>query len=88
MALRGYDASLESLAPKYDVEHANQLLADAGYENGFNLTINVSNTEERKTLATMLQGYWMQIGVNAQVAVNEWGLSPILFALAIPMFML
>ncbi len=69
----GYDASLESLAPKYDVEHAKQLLADAGYENGFNLTINVSNTEERKTLATMLQGYWMQIGVNAQVAVNEWG---------------
>ncbi len=69
----GYDASLESLAPKYDVEHAKKLLAEAGYANGFDLTINVSNTEERKTLATMLQGYWMALGINAQVAVNEWG---------------
>ena len=69
----GYDASLEALAPTYDVEKAKQLLAEAGYEDGFEITINVSNTEERKTLATMLQGYWSEIGVTAKVAVNEWG---------------
>ena len=69
----GYDASLESMVPAYDVEDAKKLLADAGYGDGFEITINVSNTEERKTLAAMLQAYWSEIGVKANVSVNEWG---------------
>lgn len=68
-----YDSSLESMVPGYDPEHAKELLAEAGYADGFELTINVSDSEERKTLATMLQAYWQAIGVNAQISINEWG---------------
>ena len=69
----GYDASLESMVPSYDPEDAKALLEQAGYGDGFEITINVSNSEERKTLATMLQSYWQQIGVKANISVNEWG---------------
>ena len=48
--------------PSYDPEDAKALLEQAGYGDGFEITINVSNSEERKTLATMLQSYWQQIG--------------------------
>lgn len=68
-----YDSSLESMVPSYDPEHAKQLLEEAGYGDGFSLTINVSDSEERKTLATLLQGYWSAIGVNVQISINEWG---------------
>ena len=68
-----YDSSLESMVPGYDPEHAKELLAEAGYADGFSITINVSDSEERKTLATMLQAYWKAIGIDAQISVNEWG---------------
>ena len=53
--------------------HLLQLLEEAGYGDGFSITINISDSEERKTLATMLQAYWQAIGVNAQISINEWG---------------
>lgn len=69
----GYDASLESLALSYDVEDAKAKLTEAGYPDGFEVDIYVSNTQERVTLCTLLQGYWSQIGVKLNIHANEWG---------------
>ena len=69
----GYDESLESLALSYDVEAAKEKLSQSGYPNGFEMDIYVSNTQERVTLCTLLQGYWSQIGVKLNIHSNEWG---------------
>ena len=69
----GYDAALEDLAPKYDPEAAKALLADAGYPNGFEITLNTGTSEVNKIVATLLQGYWQAIGVTTKISMNEWG---------------
>ena len=69
----GYDAQYECLFPGYDLEDAMALMAEAGWENGFDITIYVSNTEERRTLATMLQAYWSALNINVDINSSEWG---------------
>ncbi len=68
-----YDASLESLAPTYDLEQAMQLMSDAGYASGFDISMYVTNNQARVDLTTMLQGYWAALGVNVTPVIGEWG---------------
>ncbi len=68
-----YDASLESLAPSYDIEQAMQLMSDAGYASGFDISMYVTNNQARIDLTTMLQAYWSVLGVNLTPVVGEWG---------------
>lgn len=58
--------------PKYDldVETAKDLLAQAGYPDGFDLTINVSSTQMERE-ATIIQANLAQIGINATVELME-----------------
>lgn len=69
----GYDESLEELALGYDLEAAKALMAEAGYEDGFELNIYVSNTQERITLCTLLQAFWAELGITTNITVSEWG---------------
>ena len=68
-----YDPSQESLAPSYDIEQAMQLMADAGYSSGFDISMYVTNNQARVDLATMLQAYWSVLGVNLTPVIGEWG---------------
>ena len=68
-----YDASQESLAPSYDIEQAMQLMSDAGYASGFDISMYVTNQQARVDLATMLQAYWSVLGVNLTPVIGEWG---------------
>ena len=68
-----YDSSLESLAPTYDLEQATQLMADAGYASGFDISMYVTNNQARVDLTTMLQGYWAALNVNVTPVIGEWG---------------
>ena len=68
-----YVASQESLAPSYDIEQAMQLMADAGYAGGFDISMYVTNQQARVDLATMLQAYWSALGVNLTPVIGEWG---------------
>lgn len=69
----GYDSQWEELALDYDVEAAKEKMAQAGYADGVDINIYVSNSQERQALCTFLQAYWAQIGVNLKINVNEWG---------------
>lgn len=70
----GYDASLESTVPEYDPEAAKALLAEAGYPDGFELDVYISNTTARVKMATLFQAYMDQnLGVKVNIHTNEWG---------------
>ena len=69
----GYDESVEADVPSYDPEGAKQLLADAGYGDGFELDMYITNETFRQKAATILQSYWSQIGVTLNINTVEWG---------------
>lgn len=70
----GYDSSLEAEVPAYDPEGAKKLLAEAGYPDGFDLDIYISNTEARVKMATLFQAYLKQnLNINVNINTSEWG---------------
>lgn len=67
-----YMEELADLYP-YNVETAKQLLADAGYADGFTFTITVpsnypQHVQAGEVIASMLQ----QVGITAQIKQVEW----------------
>lgn len=67
-----YDESLSELYPT-DIEKAKELLEEAGYENGFNMTITVpSNYQPHIDVAQVLAEQYKKIGVNAEIQLVEW----------------
>lgn len=66
----------ESLTSRYtpDLERARQLLSDAGYPDGFSMTITVpSNYQPHIDTAQVLVNQLSQIGVTAEIQLVEWG---------------
>jgi peptide/nickel transport system substrate-binding protein len=56
--------------PVRDVDAARALLADAGYEDGLDLTLHVPNSGGRPDLAAVLQEQWGEAGVNIEISVE------------------
>lgn len=69
--LLGYDESLEGYP--YDVERAQELMEEAGYEDGFEVSILTNDDNERINVALYLQEALQEINVNASVEHLEWG---------------
>ena len=66
---------MPELADKYpqDVKKAKELLAEAGYPDGFDMTITVpSNYQQHVDTAQILVEQLKQIGVNAEIQLVEW----------------
>ena len=58
----------------YDVTKAKQLLADAGYPDGFNMTITVpSNYQQHVDTAQIVAEQLKLIGVNVNIEQVDWG---------------
>ncbi len=73
--LYGFNPELPEIP--YDVEQAKQLLQEAGYPNGFDLTFSVksSSTQAEMTLAEHAVDMWKNLGINANLEVideEEW----------------
>lgn len=61
-----YDEKVQQY--EYDPELAKQMLADAGYPNGFDTVISYNNENAaNETCATILQAYLSMVGINAEV---------------------
>ena len=64
----GYNADLQGR--KYNPAKAKQLLAEAGYPNGFKTTLIADVTHNLMDPLTAVQSYWKAVGVDA--AVNQF----------------
>lgn len=60
---------------EYNPEKARQLLAEAGYPNGFQLIIDTPNGRYVKDteVAQIVAHYLTAVGIRASVEVHEWG---------------
>ncbi len=72
----GYNNSLPD--SEYNIEKAKQLLAEAGYPNGFETelwvqpVVRASNPNPRR-MSEIIQADWAKIGVKAKLVTYEWG---------------
>lgn len=53
---------------EYDVEKAKSLLAEAGYPDGLELTLNLPNSSEQQSIGVIAQNMWKEIGVTANIS--------------------
>lgn len=67
----GFDDSVPGL--DYDVERAKELLAEAGYPDGFSTTIWTNDSRERIDTAVNLQAQLKEIGIDLKIEEIEWG---------------
>jgi peptide/nickel transport system substrate-binding protein/oligopeptide transport system substrate-binding protein len=56
----------------YDPPGARQLLAEAGYANGFEMEIWQRESPEGSRLVEAIQGYLHEIGVGVRIVKREW----------------
>lgn len=57
----------------YDLDKAKELLAEAGYADGFTINLWANENQTRIDLAEMLQNMWSQLGITVNVEIMEWG---------------
>ena len=58
---------------EYDPELSKQLLAEAGYPNGFSCTLWVNNNQERVEVCQVIQAMLAEIGIECKLEVMEFG---------------
>ena len=62
----------EDLEPlPYDPDRARELLAEAGYGDGLDMTLVVPNAPGRPALAEVLAAQWAEVGINVTIEVQE-----------------
>ncbi len=58
---------------RYDPEAARQLLAEAGYPDGFKVDLWIGEGQQDPELAQLLKSYFADIGVDMTIVQYEWG---------------
>jgi ABC-type transport system substrate-binding protein len=84
----GYNAAVPGYP--FDPQRARQLLAEAGYPDGFSTTLWVRSSEDSLRLAQSLQQDFAEVGVAVRIKPIAWGpfLEAVRKADLVPMFFL
>jgi peptide/nickel transport system substrate-binding protein len=72
--VHGYSADIDRM-PAFDAEGAKKLLAEAGYPNGFEFTLNCPNNRyvNDEEICQALVAMWARIGIKARLAAEPMG---------------
>lgn len=54
---------------EYNPEKAKELLAQAGYPNGFSISLKTEDSSALKNAVTIIQQYLAQVGINAEITI-------------------
>ena len=65
----GYDFDYEG--PAYDPELSKQLLAEAGYPNGLELTVKANSSSAYAKPLEIVQAYLAEVGINIHIELME-----------------
>ncbi|MDD3410057.1 MAG: ABC transporter substrate-binding protein [Eubacteriales bacterium] len=65
----GYDTEYEG--PAYDPELSKQLLAEAGYPDGLELTVKASSNDAYAKPLEIVQAYLSEVGINLHIELME-----------------
>lgn len=64
----------EKVVPyEYDLEKAKQLMADAGYPDGFECTLSVTDDSVKGEICQVIQSQLKEIGIECSIQVKEYG---------------
>lgn len=58
---------------EFNPELARELLEEAGYEDGFSITLWTNDNPLRMQISEMVQNDLSQVGIEAEIEVLEWG---------------
>jgi len=67
----GYDEDVEGI--EYDLDRAKELMAEAGYEDGFSIDLWTNDEQQRIDTAVYLQEALKEINIDVNVEQLEWG---------------
>lgn len=70
-AVVGFHPDLEALP--FDVEMARELLAEAGYADGFSTTLWTNDNPTRIAIAEIVQNNLAELNIDVEIEVLEWG---------------
>ncbi|MDN3555106.1 ABC transporter substrate-binding protein [Halomonas maura] len=76
---QGYAGHVDSLAPRHDLEKAKQLMAEAGYEDGFEITMMapnnryVNDAKIAQAVAAMLARINVSVDLKTLPKAQYWG---------------
>ena len=67
----GYFAYIENNPYYQDIEKAKELMAEAGYADGFDVELVTNTTERRRTEAVIVQENLAKIGIRAKINIMQ-----------------